>query len=122
MVDKTCSHDIFVIELNITAGERLRHTVSSDGDVTWMLLQKQSVLLSGSEASEKSLTWPEDAQLFGASAKHSLAMQFVGPGEVVWQIEQLTGEGTVIATLKRCTYSNPGGTDDHFDNVTIELV
>lgn len=119
-VQKSCNPDKLVFNLNVAAQEKLRHTVTSTGSVTWVLQQDEATLLEGSADDRKKLEWP-DTTPADASVKHSLGIQFVGPGDVTWQIERLFATGTVIETIKKCTYDNPDGNDDHFDNVKIRI-
>lgn len=118
-----CNPDILVVTVNISAGQRLRHTIDDEDarDIEFALVNNAGKKLLETLKPPRIIIWPNNE--FPAPAqidRHTLGLQFTGQATIKWKVELLSGD-TVLQTLKECEYTNDGGIHAHFNRLRIEV-
>ena len=121
-ITKTCDPNVFDVQLNVSAGEKLRYKVTGAPDAIWFLRSSTGEVILGHPASRET-DWPSTTPPASTSQEHhTLAMTMAGTQTLRWRVERLGAGGNVIALLKDCTYASSGETSAHNDAITVNVL
>lgn len=124
-VELSCPVPNGAVDLNVTAQQRLRYTITDERTAVVFELQDHvEEKLLWSEGPDRQCEWPEPGSAPPAEpfVTHPLGMQFVARGTLRWKVELLSRNGHVLGVVKDCTYTNDGGNDEFFDGLLISFV
>jgi hypothetical protein len=119
-ITKKCDPNVLVVQLNVTAGQKLRYTLTGSAAARWKLVSAQSGLILEAPA-PKNCDWPMAAPAVPSQENHALSMTIDDGDDLRWKVELLGNNGAVINVLKDCTYKNTGATGTYNDAITVNL-
>ncbi|HEX7939886.1 MAG TPA: hypothetical protein VF483_12940 [Gemmatimonadaceae bacterium] len=121
-ITRTCNPNVLVVQLNITAGHKLRYTVGGNPAVRWTLGADDGTVILKHPAVQET-DWPAPgAHPAPGQQIHTLAIAMAGTQTLRWRVQRLAADGSVLEVLKDCTYDNVGVADDFDDAITVNLI
>lgn len=121
-VTQNCGANTPIMSLSLTAHQRLRHTIGGSASGLWTLESQNGAQVARSPA-PVTREWPAAGEVPAArSDVHSLGMLLGANDSLTWRIDVLDGAGTVIQTVKDCTYDNGVDAQQFFDSISIALI
>ena len=124
-VGRVCSPGNGAVELEVSSGEYLEYRVTrADADVQYVLARGNDEPLFDSSSCPAPCTcrWPsEGEQPSGDEVRHTLSIQFFGDDTLSFEVDRMSAAGAVEEVVKRCTFRNSGGADEHFEALRVFL-
>ena len=122
-IHRACNPGNGAVELDVSAGQFLEYRVSrADADVQYVLAQggKKPLFDSSSHPAPCTCRWPaEGEQPSGHEVRHTLSILFLGENTVSFEVDRMSRAGMLEEVVKRCTFRNSGGVDEHFEVLRV---
>ena len=109
-VTESCSTSGLAVLVQLSAGQRLRYTISGGASATFTLRTEVPTTLLSDAAPARVHEWPGSAA-DGPTANpvtHTLGMAFGEADTLDYTIELIDAAGGLISVVKRCTYTFDG--------------
>ena len=109
-VTESCTTNSLAVLVQLSAGQRLRYTISGGAGATFTLRTEVPTTLLSNAGAERVHEWPQSAA-HGPTANpatHTLGMVFGQSDTLDFTIELIDAAGGLISVVKNCSYAFDG--------------
>lgn len=123
---RSCDPGDGAVALETSAGEFLEYKIPAASDGVLYVLTDGAgthILDDGSCPPPCTRRWPSAGGEAPGSedTTHVLAVQFLGRGELSYEVTRKAADGSTVAVVKKCTFSQDDGPDEYFEALRIFL-